>query len=189
MKKTILLTLISALCVASISAQEFHVGAKAGINLTTIAGGFESDKAKTSFHFGGMVEIPLMDVLSVQPELLYSSQGGKSKFDNGDMIRLNYLTLPIMAKYYLWKTLSIEAGPQLGILLSAEREEQGQVEDFKDITKATDLGMNLGLGFKLENGMNFGTRYYFGSNINSDQGSTTKIRNSVFQVSIGYFFN
>ena len=189
MNKSILLALISALCTVSISAQEFHIGAKAGVNLTTIDGGFESSKAKTSFHLGGLVEIPIMDALSVQPEVLYSSQGANSKFDNDDMIRLSYLTLPIMAKYYLWKTLSIEAGPQLGILLSAELEEQGQVEDFKDITKATDFGVNLGLGYKLDNGLNFGTRYYLGSNINADAASTTKIKNSVFQVSIGYFFN
>jgi hypothetical protein len=189
MKKIIVSIVLVSISVATVSAQNFHIGAKAGLNLTSLSGDFESDKAKTSFHIGGMVEIPILDKLSVQPELLYSSQGGISKFDSDDIIKLNYITFPIMAKYYVWESLSVEAGPQVGFLLTAEREDDGQLEDLKDITKSVDIGVNLGLGYKLPMGLNFGLRYYFGGNINSDNYSSTKVKNSVFQISAGYFFN
>ena len=189
MKKIIVSIVLVSLSFATVNAQNFHIGAKAGLNLTSLSGDFESAKAKTSFHFGGMVEIPILDKLSVQPELLYSSQGAKSKFDSDDIIKLNYVTVPIMAKYYVWELLSVEAGPQVGFLLTAEREDDGQLEDLKDITKSVDIGVNLGLGYKLPMGLNFGLRYNFGRNINSDNDSSTKVKNSVFQISAGYFFN
>jgi len=173
---------------ATVKAQNFHIGAKAGINLASFSGDFENDKAKTSFHLGGMVEIPLLDALSVQPELLYSSQGAKSIF--GEEFTLNYLTMPIMAKYYVWETLSVEAGPQIGFLMSAKSELGGQTDDdITDITKSIDFGLSIGLGYKLKNQVNFGLRYYFGSDINSTGDGSTKLSNNVLQISAGYFFN
>ena len=189
MKKIIVSIVLVSLSFATVNAQNFHIGAKTGINLSSLSRDVDGDKTRTSFHLGGMVEIPVMDALSVQSELLFSSQGVKSEFDSNSEIRLNYITLPIMAKYYVWETLSIEAGPQIGFLLSAKWEEAGQVDDIKNITKSTDLGLGLGLGYKLPMGLNFGMRYFFGGNINSVKDSPTKAKNSVFQISAGYFFH
>ena len=80
--------------------------------------------SKTSFHIGGVVEIPISDSFSVQPELLYSSQGAKAESSFGGDVdfKLSYLNLPIMAKYYVAENFSLEAGPQVGLLLSAKVE-------------------------------------------------------------------
>ncbi|RZJ55928.1 MAG: PorT family protein, partial [Flavobacterium sp.] len=40
---------------------------------------------------------------------------------------LSYLNVPIMAKYYVIEKLSLEAGPQIGFLLSAKN----QVDDLR----------------------------------------------------------
>ena len=58
-----------------------------------------------------MAEIPIANRFSFQPELLYSGQGSS--------VNLNYLNIPLMAKYNLTKEFSLEAGPQIGFLLSA----------------------------------------------------------------------
>ena len=90
-----------------------------------------------------------------------------------------------MAKYYVAKGLSIEAGPQIGYLFSAKNESV----DVKDSFKKIDFGANVGLGYKLENGLNFGVRYNLGlSNINNVSGSSDKYKNGVLQASVGYFF-
>lgn len=90
-----------------------------------------------------------------------------------------------MGKYYVVKGLSLEAGPQLGFLLSAKNEST----NVKDSFKTFDFGVNLGLGYKLNNGLNFGARYNLGlTNINDSEGSSGKNRNGVIQVSVGYFF-
>lgn len=189
MKKSVLLTIIMVLNLATISAQEFNIGAKAGLNLATLGGDFNNGKTRTSFHLGGMVEIPVLDAFSVQPELLYSSQGAKSTEFDEDVVKFDYLNIPIMAKYYVTEEISIEAGPQVGILLSAKTDIDGETDDIKDITKSTDFGFNLGLGYKMESGINFAARYYFGFNINDIPNDTDKITNGVFQISVGYFFN
>ena len=69
--------------------------------------------------------------------------------------------------------------------MSAKNEDIDVKVNFKSI----DYGVNLGLGYKLENGLNFGARYNFGlANINDVEGSSDKFRNGVAQITIGYSF-
>ena len=90
-----------------------------------------------------------------------------------------------MGKYYLTKGLSVEAGPQIGFLLAAKNEKM----DVKNSFSTFDFGVNFWLGYKLDNGLNFGVRYNQGlTDINNINNSSTKNRNSVFQLSVGYFF-
>ncbi len=74
--------------------------------------------------------------------------------------------------------------------MSAKFKEDGEEVDIKDDLKSTDFGVNLGLGYKMESGLNFGARYNLGlSNANdSDIDDGAEYKNSVIQVSVGYFF-
>ncbi len=58
--------------------------------------------------------------------------------------------------------------------------------------KGTDFGVNLGLGYKMENGLNFGARYNLGLSDNLDvddfEAEGAEYKNSVIQISVGYFF-
>ncbi len=188
MKKYVFITLVLAFVFSSSNAQDLTFGAKAGANFATLGGDFDNAETRTSIHLGGVLEVSISDVFSVQPEILYSSQGAGSDLDDDDVLKLDYINIPILAKYYVVDNLSIEAGPQIGFLLSAEVEEGGDTEDIKDITKSTDIGLNFGLGYKLDSGLNFGARYYFGSDINDIEEDSDKITNSVFQLFVGYFF-
>lgn len=90
-----------------------------------------------------------------------------------------------MGKYYVTKGFSVEAGPQIGFLLSAKHEKL----NVKDSFNTFDFGVNFGLGYKLENGLNFGARYNLGlTDINNIDGSSSKNKNGVIQISVGYFF-
>ncbi len=189
MKKLFVSIVITITGLMIINAQDIKVGAKAGLNLATLGGDFNNGKTRTSFHLGGMAEIPISDAFSVQPELLYSAQGAKSDVDDDEVVKLDYLSIPILGKFHATDELSIEAGPQVGLLLSAKADVDGQTDDLKDITKSTDLGLVLGLGYKLGNGVNIGARYYFGFDINDIPNDSDTIRNGVFQISVGYFIN
>lgn len=176
----------------TVNAQEVTFGVKAGLNLASIAGddtdGLDS---RTSFHVGGVAEISISEKFSVQPELLYSAQGAKESFEGIDIeVNLDYINLPIIAKYYVSEGFSLEAGPQVGFLMSAKAKAEGQSEDLKDFVKGIDFGLNFGVGYKLDSGLNFGARYNLGlSNINDGEGSDEfKNQNSVIQFSVGYFF-
>lgn len=183
MKKILLLAVVTVLGFANVNAQEIKFGAKGGLNFASISGdNTKGIDAVTSFNFGVLSEIPISDKFSFQPELMYSGQGYSF---NDNTIALSYLNIPLMGKYYLTKGLSIEAGPQIGFLLSAKNEKT----DVKDSFNTFDFGVNFGLGYKLDNGLNFGARYNLGlTDINNLENSSSKNKNGVFQLSVGYFF-
>ncbi len=100
-----------------------------------------------------------------------------------------------MAKYYIVKGLSLEAGPVLGILLSAEQDVYdtesdtyvtgNTTENFKNI----DAAVALGVSYRLNLGIFFSMRFNKGLvNVNDRDDKDFKIQNNVFQTSVGYSF-
>ncbi|MBV7267923.1 porin family protein [Winogradskyella luteola] len=185
MKKSLLLTVIAVLGLANVNAQNVEFGAKAGLNFASIYGDNTSDIGfVTAYNFGLMSEISISEKFSFQPELLYSGIGYSIDDESDDdTVALNYLTVPLLGKYYLTERFSVEAGPQVGFLLSAKQEST----DVKDAFKTLDFGTSLGLGYKLDSGLNFSARYTLGL---SDISESEDFSNNtgVLQLSIGYFF-
>jgi hypothetical protein len=183
MKKLLLSAFAVCAFAFTTNAQEVTFGAKAGLNLANLTGDVEGNSMLAAAHVGGMAEISFSDKFAVQPEVLFSMQGASSDF--GDL-NLNYINIPIMAKYFVTEEISLEAGPQIGLLMSAKADG----EDVKDFYSGTDFGLNIGAGYKMESGLNFGLRYGIGmSNIIDAEGSEADVKNSNIQVSVGYFFN
>ncbi|WP_420573464.1 porin family protein [Kordia sp.] len=184
MKKLLLIAAFAVFGFANVNAQDIKLGAKVGMNFASIYGDTPAnlDPITSIVNFGVVGEIPINEKFSFQPELMYSIQGFSI---NDTSLTLNYFNIPLMGKYYLTKKLSVEAGPQVGFLLSAKNDGPDVTDNFKTL----DLGVNVGLGYKLNNGINFGLRYNLGlSNINDVSGSSDKFRNSTLQLSVGYFF-
>ncbi|TYP75201.1 outer membrane protein with beta-barrel domain [Aquimarina intermedia] len=191
---------------SNLSAQEEAVrfGAKAGLNIASITGDFTDElSSKIGFTLGGVVEIPVSDKFAFQPEVLFSTQGAKYEdsdvgFSDESTVKLSYINIPMMAKFYVAEGLSLQAGPQLGILVSAKdegeyTEQNVTVEydtDIKDDLSTVDFGLNFGLGYQLEGGLFFDGRYNLGlSNINDYEGSdNVNQKNSVIQFAVGYKF-
>ncbi|CDF78172.1 conserved hypothetical protein containing N-terminal outer membrane beta-barrel domain [Formosa agariphila KMM 3901] len=186
MKKLLLVAAIAVFGLANVNAQDIQFGVKGGLNFASIYGDHSSDYDEvTSFNLGVMAEIPVNEKFSFQPELLYSGQGYSLDSDSDKMVELYYLNVPLMGKYYVTKGLSLEAGPQIGFLLSAKDDKSSATDYFNTV----DFGVNFGLGYKLDNGLNFGARYNLGlTDINNVDGFSDKNRNGVLQVSVGYFF-
>lgn len=166
--KKIILSAIAIMAFALGNAQETRFGIKGGLNISNVVGGdVDNTKSLVGFHVGGLAEIHVVEKFFIQPELLYSAQG--TKFDgplgtDGD-IKLNYLNIPVLAKYYFIENkFSVEAGPQLGILLSAKAEG----EDIKDFTRSVDFGFNIGAGYNFTDNLSAGLRYTIGLSPLSD---------------------
>lgn len=218
-KKMILAVLISFSAVATTVAQEMHWGVKAGYNLSSLSGAPESVDVsyRSGFHLGALAEFELSEKFSLHPELLYSMEGGNSSFgfqregfalSGNEKAKLGYLNLPVMAKYFVTNGLSLEAGPQLGYLLSAEVDFEytstimGEVftdsgtQDLIDEADRFALGLNFGLGYKLNNNLFVQARYHLGlTSIMEDDPSEdepvvnlNEIKNKGFQFSLGYKF-
>ena len=59
MKTKLSLFLIAALIISQVSMAQFHIGAKAGANITKIEGQSFKDEFKYGYHVGGFAEIKL----------------------------------------------------------------------------------------------------------------------------------
>ncbi|MBL4745475.1 MAG: PorT family protein [Flavobacteriaceae bacterium] len=202
MKKVFLTAVVAVMTVVSMNAQT-SFGVKAGVNFADIKGDFENNSSLTSFHIGGVVEFKLSDKFSLQPELLFSAQGTKLEesedvYSYESKIKFNYLNIPVIAKYYVMEGLSLEFGPQLGILLSADVDStisiNGKVDetdkmDVKEFIEDIDFGVNFGASYQLENNLFFQARYNLGLVNVSKDSDDAEMKNSVFQLSVGYKFN
>lgn len=198
MKKLLIIIAVVLFGFTNVNAQdEVQFGVKGGINFSTITGDdVDSFESRTCFHFGLVMELPISDTFSFQPELLYSCQGSdwSEDFDGESFegsYNVDYLNVPLMAKFYVGEGFSLEAGPQVGLLLSAKAEGDFSDDDLKDYLKGIDFGVNFGVGYKLDGGLNFGARYNLGlsdANDDPDYLGDTSYKNSVIQAYVGYFF-
>jgi hypothetical protein len=192
--KKIFLSVIAVVALGTATqAQDINFGAKAGVNFASMSIDPEGDmdlKSRTGLHIGVLAEFKITETFAIQPEILYSMQGYKAEFGGVESeVKTDYLTIPVMAKYFVTEGLSIEAGPQVGFLMSA-KDDDG--DDIKDGYKSIDFGINGGLGYELPMGVFFQARYYVGlSNIaeETDLGeSDVEYKNNVFALSVGYKF-
>jgi len=197
--------LVSTIGVISINAQELHLGVKGGLNVAYVNGyeEFAGDDLRLGHQFGIYGDIIFSEKLSLQIEALYSTQGASYEdsedFDGGEIInytddelKLNYIIVPVLLKFYLTKGLNLQAGPQIGFLLdavNAYNENGVPVEiDLEELAESTDFGLAFGIGYKMDFGLNIDLRYIHGvSNILSDNiGFDEKLNNQVVQLSVGY---
>jgi len=151
------------------SGNSVHFGVKTGLNLADTR---ESDtNFKAGFHGGIFGEFKFNN-FALQPELLFSMQGAKAKDEEiTAKLNLNYLNIPLMAKYYIVDGLCIEIGPQLGILLSAKAIGEASVVginasatvDVKNYMKDIDFSLNFGASYQIPNlPLGFYARYCLG---------------------------
>ena len=175
MKKTFLLLL---LVITSGTSQAQSFGIKGGMNFSNFTGNdADSFKGLSSFHIGTLKEFIILNRLSFQPELLFSTQGVEVNED--DNYKLNYFTLPLLVKIYISDAFSVHAGPQLGLLVG----ETKNVVPIKG--KTFEYGIAGGLEYTITGGLFVQARYIKGT---SDISDTADLKNSVVQLSLGYFF-
>lgn len=176
MIRNILVLIFILIGYTNIQAQSAAFGIKGGANFSNLTGSQTDMQFITAYHLGGLVEVNLLDFVSIQPELLYSLQGANIKA-NHEKINLHYASLPLIIKVYFLEKLSVEAGPQFSVLIS------DNVENAK--VNRTDSSFAAGLGFKLTDHIFIQSRYVFGLTEIS-KGSETK--NQLIQLSMGYKF-
>lgn len=197
-------------------------GAKAGMNVSSFSFADTNYPADSQFLPGFQVGVYgqafVVEKVGVQVELLYAQMGSKLKDDVDNSSELgrrtvmNYILVPVMATLELTDNLFLEAGPQFGLLMGAQRKwdgtndsfntiaflsvasaptgavkatQEGGSRDVKDGYKALDLSMNVGLVYRLPRAMAVNLRYGLGvSNISETTSSIGKMRNNMISLSL-----
>lgn len=145
--------------------------------------------SKIGFNIGMLGHIHVAKHFALQPEIQYSTQGAKYTDDNGNnTYKLNYVNVPVLLQYMWDNGFRLQAGPQVGILVSAKAENNGITGDIKNSFKPLDLAVSFGASYiHPSTGVGIDARYNLGlSNINED--SDLKSTNRGFQLSLFYIF-
>lgn len=224
MKKLFLITAILVCSIGTAQNQQetkpaskpLKYGLKLGLNfakLTDSESGTSDTSPRNGLNVGVYLNYKFSDKFAFQPELLYTAQGmiEEGTSDGIDIkltYKLDYIAIPLMIKYYPVKNFNFEFGPQLAFNVKKELEAKGNgqtldfdLDDFFNDngidakTNTFDLALNFGLGYELENGLNFSGRYslgltkvFEGSDVVDDNGNAQNIKNSVFTFGLGYTF-
>ena len=211
MKKFVITILISFFYITFFNAQEIYFGPKVGVNLTHVMydgdgeSFYNNKQMQLSSHFGVFAEFTISDYFSVQPELLYSVKGAQFDLEGEDFYRsshiFKYLSLPIIAKYYVTEEISVEAGPQVAYLLSAKNVETSEIYvtglgeeaasiDMKENMQVFDVGVTAGVGYLTKTGFYISARYNLGliNAFNNEPDITDTLKNGAVQLSFGFSF-
>ncbi len=178
MKKLIVAAILVIAGATSAEAQLLKFGVKGGVNFANFNGGVDGIdySGRTGFHAGAVAEVKLFENFSIQPELLYTSQG--ADVDGFDDFNLDYVSVPVLAKFYIvTDKLSLEVGPQFSFLID-EAQEEFENETF-DFAAAGGIGLNITKNFFAQ------ARYTIGL---TEASKEAEVKNAVFQVSVGYMF-
>ncbi|WP_066224457.1 porin family protein [Formosa haliotis] len=186
------------------ATKQIKFGVKGGVNFANL--NYDGDdldfSSKTGFSVGVMAELPLFENAVLQPEIMYSQMGAETSYRNEHVdnssydgtMRLNYITVPVMFKYFVIEGLSLQAGPQIGFLVASKNEyqddffgfENNDEMDLSDLTNSVDAGVSFGIGYQFMSHFYCDARYYLG--ISEVFENDIEMSNRVFQLSLGYFF-
>lgn len=131
MKTRTILLVIAVFSIAPSFAQ-FHIGFKAGTNISKIDGKSYKEQFSYNYLIGGFAEIGLGNRFSLNPEVIFSQTTATLSNDYKpiyeDVInasqtkaKLNYLSIPILLNAKIVGPLHIEAGPQFSILTNSDK--------------------------------------------------------------------
>ena len=188
-----LFTLLTIIVMSQVQAQGLDFGIKAGLNYANVSG-IEDFNQRQGISAGLFTGARLGDKLGFQIDALYSQQGAEVDQSISQVIsefNLDYISIPIVLKYYLTENVNIHAGPQLGILLNEETSVFNQTISAVEANTADWLG-TIGVGLDLPLGLRAEARYSFrlsrvnGSVSLPDFDDLSNSRTQMTTLSIGY---
>lgn len=222
----IVLTLFSAALWGQLEKGTYSIQPKLGLNIATLDSYTHqvdtrnpdgSTAPRYSVLFSIEAEYQFCTKTGIVLGIQYSMQGQRESFStNRAKIKatdkLDYINIPILAKFYVAKNLSLKVGLQPAFNVRHDYEldtavsisywaggeqydlpQKGSLSDIGIKIKPFDLAIPIGIAYEIEHGMNkrlvAEARWNFGllKVANMEDGSDPK--NGVFQLSLGYMFN
>ena len=208
MKKKTLMIMAAVMLMAGgqLYAQTFQWGVKAGGNLTNFLSSntstYNSYSATAGWNAGVFTNFWFDNGqhFAIAPEILYTTAGaevsagtnqGGATATGKTGFKLEYVNIPVFAKYKFNGGFYLETGPEINFNIS---NQQYQNESVKTLTNGADFEWGLGLGYQSPIGLGIDLRYNQGiTNVANTSNATwndVTLRNSGFMLDVFYtFFN
>jgi Outer membrane protein beta-barrel domain len=171
-------------------SQKFNIGFKGGANINKLTGKSFSDQFSYGYHLGGFFSVGLGKKFAIQPEVLFNQVNVDTssnfstvyKFNKVDKVQLKYLSIPVLLNYKPIKFLTLQAGPQFGVLMN---KSNTLVENGRDAFKSGDFSMLGGVQVNISHLKVYG-RYAVGLNNLNDIDNKEKWKSQSIQLGVGF---
>lgn len=168
-----------------------YITPKVGCSMSSLMG---TNTSGVRFGFTGGIELEgfLTDAVSLSIEALYARQGGEKVLDNAKTkIRVDYLKIPLMANFYIYKGFAVKMGFQFAINMNnhfnqSDTNRSGHISDIGYKTRDFDLSIPVGIAYEFKNHIVIDARYNISTSkffIDSDA-----TRFNTFMLTVGYRF-
>ena len=199
MKKTVSILAIAMLIAGGqLCAQSFQLGVKAGGNLSTFMSSsnavYNSYTMQAGWNAGIFTNFFLGNHFAIAPEVLYNTLGANIKTVTdgtsqnvfvSDRLHLQYITVPVMAKYRWTGGFYVETGPEVDFNITGSHWQDQSVKSF---TNGAEFAWGAGLGYQSPIGLGIGARYNVGltrvNDVNNASFNDVNWRNSSFQLDL-----
>lgn len=189
-KKLLLATLILLTSTAVVVAQDFEAGIKGGAEIHKIDGKAFADEFSYGYHAGAFAQLKFGKKWGIQPEVLFTSVKVDTSssfstvydFKSVSDVKLQYLKIPLLLTYNPNPFVTLQVGPQYGILLD---NQKSLVNNGKAAFSNGDFSMVGGLQLNISKLRIYG-RYAVGLNNINDIDDQDKWKNQNFQVGVGF---
>lgn len=207
--KRIVLFLFFVLTTLAVSAQEIHFIPRVGLNLANTYPESYADM-RPGLNVGIAGEVRFSELFAVEPGIYYSMQGYQATYKGvKNKLKLDYLNIPVYAKFYLYRGFHLFAGPQLGINIKARDVNRIHTlpvppftptiesADVEDELCPVDLSIGMGAGYTFDMGLILSVQYnagctYIFKEVESlscgGGGLSGKDHNGVLQFNVGWYF-
>jgi uncharacterized protein len=165
-------------------ARKSSIGIVAGLQYSNEVGDGLLETTPRSGYFAGLTfKANFSETLGLGIDLVYGTMG--AEFKDAGLDDLQYIQMPITFNAKVFKVVSLQLGPQVGYLLSANFDGQ----DYIDVLNQFDYGVVGGLAFQFpKTNLGLMGRYYYGlANLNQSGLGMTNIKNTSY--SLGAFYN
>ena len=186
----------------AMAQKAFTYGPKVGVDYTHQWGKNINDESALSYQAGVFMEYRLNSKFAIAPEVVFAAHNRPksdlnlwmNEYPPRDVIttyHTNYINIPVMFKYYVISSLSIDLGPQFGFKVydkyTDKWEEDGKKmrEKHNSGHRSFDFGLGLGATYNFNERVFAQLRYTLGL-VPLYKGSNA--RNGNAQLSIGYRF-
>ena len=186
MKKLLLLCAAAMLSVGTISAQGWAWGPKVGATFSTI-NGIPDAKVLPGVSAGLFFESVACNWFVVEGDLLFSMQGFKlDGSENDASVRLNYISMPVVGKYYVIDGLNLQMGAAFEYLIHTGSKVNDKSIDLDGAFNKYNIQIITGLAYDFDFGMVLEGRYLYGlTPLLSEVDSSYS---GLLQVSLGWRF-
>jgi hypothetical protein len=203
MKKTMIALVCMLIAAGTATAQKaFTFGPKVGIDYTHQWGKNINDESALNYQVGVFFEYHLNNKFAIAPEVVFATHARPKMewvdwfyhdpaIDVTTTYQTNYINIPVMFKYFVTSSLSIDLGPQFGFKVydryTDKWEEHGKEmkEKHNMGNRSVDFGLGLGATYNFTERFFAQTRYTLGL-VPLYKGSNA--RNGNAQLSIGIRF-